>query len=213
MFSGLITEIGEISQKHAKTVFLERESGFVIRVSWLLKNYFKSSLGDSVSVNGACLTITKKTLFYFEADVSAETMSITTGLDSVGKANLEFSLKMGDKIGGHMVSGHVDGVAKVTEAKKISESKYFLFSTNIKFLPMIQKKGSVALNGVSLTVNSVEERDGFCFFSINLIPYTLEHTNLGMLSSGSLVNLELDSLVKIVDQILLNRDNNKKLEL
>ena len=120
---------------------------------------------------------------------------------------------MGDKIGGHMVSGHIDGVAKVTEVKKISESKYFLFSTNIKFLPMIQKKGSVALNGVSLTVNSVEERDGFCFFSINLIPYTLEHTNLGMLSSGSLVNLELDSLVKIVDQILLNRDNNKKLEL
>lgn len=213
MFSGLITEVGEISQKHAKNVFLERESGFVIRVSWLKKNYFKSSLGDSVSVNGVCLTITKKTLFYFEADVSAETMSITTGLNSVGKANLEFSLKMGDKIGGHMVSGHIDGVAKVTEVKKISESKYFLFSTNIKFLPMIQKKGSVALNGVSLTVNSVEERDGFCFFSINLIPYTLEHTNLGMLSSGSLVNLELDSLVKIVDQILLNRDNNKKLEL
>lgn len=213
MFSGLITEIGEIKQKDVKRVLLEGESGFVIRVAWLLKNYFKSSLGDSVSVNGVCLTITKKTLFYFEADVSAETISVTTSLNSAGKVNLEFSLRMGDKIGGHMVSGHVDGLAKVIEVKTLSESKYFLFSTDIKFFPMIQKKGSIALNGVSLTVNSVEKRDGFCFFSINLIPYTLEHTNLGKLSSGSLVNLELDSLVRIIDQILLARDNKKRLEL
>ena len=213
MFSGLISEIGEIKQKDVKSVFLEGGSGFVIRVAWQSKNYFKSSLGDSVSVNGVCLTITKKTLFYFEADVSAETISVTTGLNFPGKANLEFSLRMGDKIGGHMVSGHVDGIAKVMEVKNFSESKYFLFSTDLKFFPMIQKKGSLALNGVSLTVNSVEERDGFCFFSINLIPYTLEHTNLGKLSSGSLLNLELDSLVKIIEQILLTRDNNKKLEL
>ena len=152
------------------------------------------SVGDSVCVQGVCLTVTARTPRGFTADVSQETLSVTTGLERPGQVNLEKSLRAGDPIGGHLVSGHVDGVGEL--AKR--EGSVFTFRVPGELARYIARKGSVCIDGVSLTVNGVEADT----FTVNLIPHTLEVTTLARLAPGSKVNLEVDQIARYVERIL-----------
>jgi len=164
--------------------------------------------GDSIAVDGCCLTITDfPAQGGFSATLSPETLNLTHHSDiAVGdKVNLEPALCVGDALGGHIVTGHVDGLAKVEEITNVGEHRAFRFSVPPELAMYVVKKGSVAINGVSLTVNEVDH----CDFTVNLIPHTLTHTNLGHLSVGQRVNFESDMLGRYVERIMnfQNRQN------
>ena len=160
-------------------------------------------------MNGVCLTIISKGLGYFEADVSNETLDVTVGLDKAGVVNLEPSLRFGGSLGGHIVTGHVDGRAKINDVIQSKDSRVISFLTDKTFYPMLTKKGSIAVNGVSLTINEVDLKNQSCRFLVNLIPHTLTQTNLSNLTIESIVNIELDPIAKMVDQFLSVRSEQK----
>ena len=173
----------------------------------------KWSAGDSVAVDGCCLTITDfPTPNSFAATLSQETLNVTRHGDvKVGYAvNLEPALCVGDPLGGHIVTGHVDGVATVESIEDLGEHKCFTFSVPVELAKYVISKGSVAINGTSLTVNEVDN----CRFTVNLIPHTLSHTNLGTLSVGDHTNFESDMLGRYVERIMSFQDadflNTKK---
>jgi len=155
-------------------------------------------IGDSIAVNGACLTVISKTPSGFEADVSDESLRCTTGLDAAGEVNLEKSLRLADRLDGHIVSGHVDGIGEVVEFAKRGESTLLRVRAPAGLERYIARKGSVTVQGVSLTVNAVSGR----VFDINLIPHTLDVTTLKRLQPGSQVNLEIDMLARYVERML-----------
>jgi riboflavin synthase len=154
-------------------------------------------VGDSICVQGVCLTVTAATGRGFTADVSAETLRVSTGLDRPGKVNLEKSLALGDKLGGHLVSGHVDGVGEVIE--KIGTRYRFRSPASLK--KYVAMKGSICIDGVSLTVNQVEGD----VFEVNLIPHTLDVTTLQRLERGVKVNLEVDLIARYVERMMEGR--------
>ena len=210
MFSGIITEIGFL--RPVKLVGDPSSGGkkqVRVRISWRVKNFFKHSVGDSVSVNGVCLTIVSKGLGYFEADVSDETLNVTVGLDEAGAVNLEPSLRVGGSLGGHIVTGHVDGTAKINDVMQSRDCRVISFITDGTFYPMLTKKGSIAVNGVSLTINEVVLKNQSCCFLVNLIPHTLVQTNLSNLTIESIVNIELDPIAKMIDKFLSVRSGQK----
>ena len=210
MFSGIITEIGFLKPvKLASEETLVEKMQIRIRVFWSIKNFFKYSIGDSVAVNGVCLTIITKRFNWFEADVSDETLAITAGLDRAGVVNLEFPLRVGGNLSGHIVTGHVDGTAKLEEIVNSRDSRILSFQTDKCFYPMITKKGSIAINGVSLTVNGVKIVSEHCQFFVNIIPHTLKQTTFANLTTGTTVNIELDPLAKMVDQFLSLRGTSE----
>ena len=210
MFSGIVTEIGFLRPvKFLSAPSLSEKKQVRVRVSWSVKNFFKYAVGDSVSVNGVCLTIVSKGFGYFEADVSNETLNITVGLDKAGAVNLEPSMRIGGSLGGHIVTGHVDGTAKINDVIQSGDSRVISFLTDKTFYPMLTKKGSIAVNGVSLTINEVDLKNQSCRFLVNLIPYTLTQTNLSNLTTESIVNIELDPIAKMVDQFLSVRSGQK----
>jgi riboflavin synthase len=152
------------------------------------------AVGDSVCVQGACLTVVSRTPRGFIADVSQETLSVTAGLDRPGDVNLEKALRAGDPLGGHLVSGHVDGVGELVGR----EGSVFTFRAPDELARYLARKGSICIDGVSLTVNAVEGSD----FSVNLIPHTLQVTTLARLVPGTKVNLEVDQIARYVERIL-----------
>lgn len=152
------------------------------------------AVGASVAVQGVCLTVVSLTGRGFTADVSAETLRLTAGLERPGEVNLEKSLKLGGEIGGHLVTGHVDGVGEVTR-REAGVVRFRLSSDLAKY---VARKGSICVDGVSLTVNRI---DGDAF-EVNLIPHTLEATTLGRLREGSRVNLEVDLIARYVERML-----------
>jgi len=159
------------------------------------------AIGDSVCVNGCCLTVVAKHERHLEFDVSAETLSCTTGLDCPGDVNMELALRLADRLGGHLTSGHVDGVGTVTRFTAIAGDAYGSWFLEIEapadLARFIAAKGSIAVNGVSLTVNEVAGAR----FSVNLIPHTLKVTTLGLLTSGAAVNLEIDIVARYVARL------------
>ncbi len=155
------------------------------------------SVGDSISVQGVCLTVTALTGRGFRADVSAETLSVTTGLDRPGPVNLEKALRAGDALGGHLVSGHVDGVGELVRR----EGSVFAFRAPAELARYLARKGSICVDGVSLTVNRVKGPE----FEVNLIPHTLEVTTLGRLQPGGRVNLEVDQVARYLERLLAAR--------
>lgn len=202
MFTGIITGVGRIvahdalgsSLQHGKRLRIETPSGYLDDVA----------LGDSIALNGACMTVT--TLppggSYFTVDVSAESLDKTCGLNQTGPINLEKALRANDRLGGHMVSGHVDGVGHVSQFEQVGESwllRVMAPSTLAKYLAY---KGSITLNGVSLTVNQVRDVVEGCEVCINLIPHTVQNTALGSLHTGSAVNLEIDTVARYVERML-----------
>ena len=194
MFTGIIMDVGKI-------VAIDKEPEQTHMHFSTSLNTSKWSLGDSVAVDGCCLTITGfPEDGKFSATLSQETLNLTRHSDvKVGeKVNLEPALCVGDPLGGHIVTGHVDGIATVEEIREVGEHKTFRFVVPFSLAKYVVRKGSVAINGTSLTVNEVEN----CCFTVNLIPHTLSHTNLGELSAGSSVKFESDMLGRYVERIM-----------
>lgn len=182
MFTGIVQAVGSIVRVRP----FEVDCGGMDRSDL--------SLGDSVCVQGVCLTITSLTGRGFTADVSAETYRVTTGLDTPGAVNLEKALALGERLGGHLVTGHVDGVGEVVSRAE----GVVAFRAPAGLARFVAAKGSIAVDGVSLTVNKV---DGSCF-EVNLIPHTLQVTTLGRLAAGTRVNLEVDLVARYVERLL-----------
>ena len=203
MFTGIITGVGRIadlhslgsSLDHGKRLTVEAPPGYLDDVA----------LGDSIAHNGACMTVTSldAAASRFTIDISAESLSKTTGLAEVGRrVNLEKALRANDRLGGHIVSGHVDGVGQVVRFERIGESWELCVLAPPALGKYLAYKGSIAVNGVSLTVNRVADRPDGCEFSINLIPHTVQNTTLGDLAAGSAVNLEIDTVARYVERML-----------
>jgi len=203
MFTGIITGVGRIADLHAlgssldhgKRLTIETPAGYLDDVG----------LGDSIALNGACMTVTTLDTAHhrFTIDISAESLARTTDLDRTGtRVNLEKALRAHDRLGGHIVSGHVDGIGRVSRFAQVGESWDLRVVAPTALARYLAYKGSVAVNGVSLTVNAVDDRDDGCEIRINLIPHTVEHTALGELRDGSAVNLEIDTVARYVERML-----------
>jgi riboflavin synthase len=183
VFTGIVQAVGRIVRLHP----FEVDSGSL--------DLTGVRLGDSISVQGACLTVTGLTGHGFTADVSAETLRVTTGLDRAGPVNLEKALRMGDALGGHLVTGHVDGVGEVLRREDAGLLQVRVPPDLVRY---VARKGSICVDGVSLTVNRVEGD----FFEANLIPHTLQVTTLSRLGPGAKVNLEVDLVARYVERML-----------
>ncbi len=194
MFTGLIQSVGQVLDVHNKAGDLE------FKIATNFNCMSDVELGDSIAINGICLTVTKFQDENIWVDVSIETIT-KTNISSwkVGtQLNLEKSLTLKDKLGGHMVSGHVDAMGECVDISKSARSTVYQFKIPSQLDKYIVNKGSIGVNGVSLTVNSIENN----IFSVNLIPHTLEHTNLGLLSIGDSVNIEIDTIARYVEKML-----------
>ncbi len=194
MFTGLITDIGEV-----RSVDRDTDARFVIGTAFDLSAI---EIGASIACSGVCLTVIEKGEDWFSVDVSAETLSCTTlGVWQPGRRiNLEQSLRFGAELGGHLVQGHVDGVAPVVARRADGDSVRFEFEAPADLARFIARKGSVALDGISLTVNEVDDRR----FGANIIPHTARETTLGTTNVGDKVNLEVDLLARYVARLQSN---------
>lgn len=197
MFTGIVTDLGEV-RRVARNEGLDAK--FEIATHYDLATV---DIGASIAHNGVCLTVIEKSAETYVIQASAETLSKTTlGTWEVGtRVNLERACKVGDELGGHIVSGHVDGVARVVSIRPENESLRFTFEAPAELAKFVAPKGSVALDGVSLTVNEVDGR----LFGINVIPHTQAVTTFGTLREGDPVNMEIDMLARYVAR-LLERD-------
>ena len=201
MFTGIVEDTGVVKSVDKK----DRESTFTISVGKM--SLGEAALGDSIAVNGACLTVTTLGGSEFTVDASDETLSRTTlgALAPGSKVNLERALRSGDRLGGHIVNGHVDGVGEVVSKTKSGGSFIFRFSLPEGLAKYVVEKGSVAVDGVSLTVNSAEGNE----FTVNIIPFTLAETTFGGLGPGGRVNIECDIIAKYVEKLSTGtRGNN-----
>lgn len=198
MFTGIVQEIGEIRRIEARTGSGAAEDRR-IEVAFATIARERLNPGDSICVDGVCLTVAAIEAESFVADVSGETLRVTTlGSKAVGaRVNLEPALRAGDSLGGHWVSGHVDGTAEVLSIAEDARSLRVEFAAPKSLARYIARKGSVTLDGVSLTVNEVDRVK----FAVNLIPHTLEVTTLGVLAAGVRVNLEIDLLARYVERL------------
>ena len=196
MFSGIIADVCIIERTE------DRDGGLSLSVATHALGMEDVQLGDSIAVNGVCLTVVKIDGKRFSVNVSRETLNCTTGLEVQGaRVNLEKALRLADRLGGHLVSGHVDGVGEVVEFTDLDESWKLGVRVPQLLAKYIAVKGSITINGVSLTVNQVEGD----VFSVNLIPYTLEVTTLNELRAGDKVNMEIDLIARYVERIMQAR--------
>jgi riboflavin synthase len=196
MFTGLVQAVGRIERIEP------REGGLRLTLRSDLVGSAGVRVGDSVAVNGCCLTAVQVDAAGFVADVSAESLDKTANLDRCAEVNLELALAAGDRLGGHLVSGHVDGVGTVLELRPAGESTELVVGAPPALAPLLAAKGSVTVDGVSLTVNRVRDTARGCEISINLIPHTQQVTTLGRLEPGRRVNLEVDQLARYVQRAL-----------
>ena len=203
MFTGIITGVGRIaavhdlgsSSSHGKRLSIAVPDGYLDDVG----------LGDSIALNGACMTVTSLDLpgKQFTIDISAESLDKTAGLsEAATEVNLEKALRAHDRLGGHIVSGHVDGIGTITRFAPVGESWELRVLAPPALARFLAYKGSITINGVSLTVNSVNDLADGSEVSINLIPHTVENTALGSLQQGSRVNLEIDTVARYVERML-----------
>lgn len=209
MFTGIITAVGRIdalqdlgsSLSHGKRLTIACPAGYLDDVG----------LGDSIALNGACMTVTslQSDQGLFTVDVSAESLARTCSLDQSGSVNLEKALRANDRLGGHLVSGHVDGVGRISHFAQIGESWELRILAPLTLARYLAYKGSVTVNGVSLTVNRIQDLPDGCELSINLIPHTVQNTALGSLRAGSRVNLEIDLIARYVERMLGSTPSEK----
>ncbi|MDO9165603.1 MAG: riboflavin synthase [Rhodoferax sp.] len=202
MFTGIITGVGRIvavhalgsSSTHGKRLTIECPPAYLDDVG----------LGDSSALNGACMTVTTLDPMQrqFTVDISAESLDKTAGLAQTGTINLEKALRAHDRLGGHIVSGHVDGIGTVTHFEQVGESWQLRVLAPKALAKYLAYKGSITVNGVSLTVNRILDTEAGCEASINLIPHTVQNTALGTLKAGSQVNLEIDLIARYVERML-----------
>ncbi len=209
MFTGIITGVGRIAAIHALGSSLAH--GKRLAVVCPPAYLDDVGLGDSIALNGACMTVTTIDLAerMLGFDVSSESLDKTTGLDQLGNINLEKALRAHDRLGGHIVAGHVDGVGQVRYFEPVGESWELRLSIPATLAKYLAYKGSITVNGVSLTVNKVQDSTDRCEISINLIPHTVQTTALGGLKSGSAVNLEIDLIARYVERMLGERASSE----
>jgi riboflavin synthase len=203
MFTGIITGVGRIAAVHDLGRSLDH--GKRLEISTPAHYLDDVGLGDSIALNGACMTVTSFNAAQnlFTIDISAESLTKTAGLDHIGTVlNLEKALRANDRLGGHIVSGHVDGIGSVSRFEQIGESWLLQVLAPPPLAKYLAYKGSVTVNGVSLTVNHIEDSPQGCMVSINLIPHTIENTSLGHLKASSAVNLEIDTVARYVERML-----------
>ena len=196
MFTGIIQALGQIESIS--------QAGDDLKLSINATELVLANVreGDSIAVSGVCLTATQLTPTHFTAHVSKETLSVTAGLNAKNKVNLEKALRLNDRLGGHLVSGHVDGVGEVTRFEKLSNQSLgdcwlLAIKAPHAIAKYIAKKGSICVDGVSLTVNTIEKDT----FSVNIIPHTLVKTTLADLKVGASVNLEIDQIARYVERM------------
>lgn len=202
MFTGIITGVGRIVASHDLGSSLQHGKRLTLACP---PQYLDDvGLGDSIALNGACMTVTSLDLpqQQFTIDISAESLQKTTGLAQGASVNLEKALRAGDRLGGHIVSGHVDGVGTVSHFAQVGESWELRIQAPAPLARYLAYKGSITVNGVSLTVNQVRDNAQGCEVSINLIPHTVQNTTLGLLKAGSGVNLEIDTVARYVERML-----------
>ena len=202
MFTGIVSGLGRIAKTeplgagaaHGKRLHIEAPAGFLDDVA----------LGDSIALNGACMTVTAfdAAARAFSVDISAESLACTASLDAVGRVNLEKALRANERLGGHLVAGHVDGIGEVTHFAPVGESWELRVCAGRSLARFLAAKGSITVQGVSLTVNHVSDSADAVEFSINLIPHTVTHTTLNQLVVGSRVNLEIDLIARYVERML-----------
>jgi riboflavin synthase len=192
MFTGIIAAVGAVREVKPAA------GGVRVAIDTAALALADVRSGDSIAVDGVCLTAVRLQSSGFEADVSQETLNCTTGFAAGAKVNLEKSLRLADRLGGHLVSGHVDGVGTVTRFEASGDNRLLAVAAPRELAKYIARKGSIAVNGVSLTVNAVNGSA----FDINLIPHTLQATNLNGLTIGSRVNLEVDLLARYIERLL-----------
>jgi riboflavin synthase len=196
MFTGLVQAVGRIEQVEPR----ERGLHLVVHAGALDPSHLR--VGDSVAVSGCCLTATSVEGARFQVDVSEETLSRTVNLDRCGDVNLELSLALGDRLGGHLMSGHVDAVGTVVSLSPVGQSSELVVRAPRSLAAYLAFKGSLAVDGVSLTINRVEDTHDACEAWINLIPHTRAVTTLGQLEAGRRVNLEVDLLARYAERIV-----------
>lgn len=191
MFSGIIAAVGKVD------AVWPAAGGLRMRIGTGGLDLKDVAIGDSIAVNGVCLTVVARKARSFEADVSPETLACTTGLAKGRRVNLEKAMRLADRLGGHLVSGHVDGVGTVARVRRTGGNRVVTVKVPARLARYIARKGSVTLNGVSLTVNDVKGAR----FAVNLIPHTLAATNLGELAVRGKVNLEVDMVARYIERL------------
>jgi len=202
MFTGIVSGVGRIVEAKplgagavfGKALEIEAPPGFLDDVA----------LGDSIALSGACMTVVRlePEARRFHVEISAESLDKTAGLDAAGEVNLEKAMRANARLDGHLVSGHVDGVGLITRFERVGESWALEVEAPASLARFLAVKGSVAVDGVSLTVNRVDDRASGCAFAVNLIPHTVQNTSLRGLAAGRRVNLEIDLVARYVERML-----------
>jgi riboflavin synthase len=200
MFTGIVAAVGKITSVAQQGPHADAGVRLTVDAGGLLMA--DVALGDSIALNGACMTVVSKTDTGFTVDVSRESLNRTAGLDAPGEVNLEKALTLADRLGGHLVSGHVDGLGIVRRFDPVGESVELVIEAPKELAKYLAYKGSIVVNGVSLTVNRVTDTENGCEFSINLIPHTIQVTSLKHLQPGVRVNLEIDLIARYVERML-----------
>jgi riboflavin synthase len=200
MFTGIVAAVGKILS--IVPLGPGTDAGIRLTVDAGTLPLQDVALGDSIALNGACMTVIEKTANQFTVDVSRESLNRTVGLDTLGEVNLEKALTLTDRLGGHLVAGHVDGLGTVKKFEPVGESWELVIEAPRELAKYLAYKGSIVVNGVSLTVNRVEDAANGCEFSINLIPHTIQVTTLKHLRAGARVNLEIDLIARYVERML-----------
>ena len=199
MFTGIVTDVGEV-------VSAEQRGDLRLRVRTAY-DLSTIDMGASIACSGVCLTVVDKGGDWFAVDVSAETVSRTAGdmWREGARLNLERPLRMGDELGGHIVTGHVDGIGEVVRVDGEGDSTRIGIRVDRSMASAIAQKGSICLDGVSLTINDVRDADDGTHFSVNIIPHTAGETTLGKLTQGQQVNVEVDVIARYIDRMLATR--------
>lgn len=204
MFTGIVAAVGSIETIETLSSQTPDDNQTGVRLHVLSDTLDLSDvkLGDSIAIQGACMTVTSLSKTGFTVDVSKESLNRTVGLNQTGPVNLEKAMRIGDAIGGHLVSGHVDGLGHVVQFEPVGESWLLVVHAPKALAPYMAYKGSVAINGVSLTINEVHDVTDGTHLSMNLIPHTIAMTTLKHLQSGQAVNLEIDTIARYCERIL-----------
>lgn len=203
MFTGIIQAVGKIETVE------KLGDGYRLKIKAGGLDMSDVQLGDSIALQGACMTVVEMSSTHFSIDISAESLHKTTGLSEPGFVNLEKALRFNDRLGGHLVSGHVDGMGEVIVFEQVATlnkndqgSWHLVIKAPLSLGKYLAYKGSIVVNGTSLTVNQIEDVEDGCLMHINLIPHTLENTTLQYLKAGASVNLEVDLIARYVERML-----------
>ncbi|WP_370263424.1 riboflavin synthase [Limnobacter sp.] len=208
MFTGIIESIGTIES--VSPLQDSAWAGVRLQVHAPTLDFSDVKLGDSIAIQGACMTVVDMRDQRFWVDVSQESLSKTVGLNQPGEVNLEKAMRLSDRVGGHLVSGHVDGLGSVVDFSPVGESWHLQIRAPKALSPFFAYKGSVTVNGVSLTVNKVDDlATGECDIHINLIPHTVQMTTLKHVQAGTPVNLEIDQIARYCERIVRTMSLNK----